>query len=362
MNRKPIEPINILASEMWAFIISAAHDALYRSSRLPFELSPRPFASTPSIDISVRSFQEANEGSCACFHFSAIRDTLFFRDGCSLYLQPVVDPLANLRLGIDIASSLANQPDYKEAVFWLDNSLDPSISRKLSTYDRLTGCSDLALCLVARRMIIQTKDRNPSCKVFPESAFLSDRRISGAFTQANRRHNKNCFVWLSPAVDVTSKKNLNKLISKISGFYNVFILPGSLDSRSETFSRHIEFARSIAEEVCVLASLPGFGELISLPHNEDDLFISDLPHAGWMFGSMGMNTLFLAREDSGQAESALNGYSQYLRLPINKNISLHDTINSIELAAYRRKSYFEICKIHARSLFCEILSLICEGT
>jgi hypothetical protein len=230
--------------------------------------------------------------------------------------------------------------------------------RFIHTHDPLTGCGDLALSFLAKdlvdtyRVVIADDLSVINIRTTPDRSHLSP------FTSCDSRKSKNCIVWLSHCNIDIDIDWFASFIIEVSKYYNVIMLPPSMDLRSNAYFEHIKFGSGLTREISLRAGFPTIIDLLSLPSSDEDLFISDVPAAGWIFGSIGVNSVYLAHKESEISEALASGYCQILRPPLDNHLSLLESIKPLEMSGHHISAQSMISKIYSHKILSELLAIM----
>jgi hypothetical protein len=238
-----------------------------------------------------------------------------------------------------------------------ENSLELNRYPELSTYEDTTGCCDLALCSLVRIFMGTNLRQRLVIEGLDHTLRLGPQQTPYGSIYLNQRFTKKCLVWLSEMVDNESLSRFSKLLEKIYDYYDVIVLPRSLYPRSKYFGDHFKFTRTLVESISILTNLPSLADLISIPNPDESIFISDIPCAGWMFSSIGVNSIYLSKDGEGIKDALMNGYCQVVQMPLADRINLFDTLKALETGQLHRRTQLEISKIYCRIIAYEILGL-----
>jgi hypothetical protein len=360
MNSSTDNPIILLRAQLWCIIMHILVVNYSKYVGLPH--SDQKFrrlriAWGGRMQVS-SSFDRNDEPFKLSFPLSDLEWTCRINDSHFL-----LEHSANSELDIDQTSTLVNNNRLKhyekvreQNIKFIQSNQLPF--KRIRTYDSVSGCCDSALAFLAST-ILHSDQFLYSHK--DSSVYILDSKVPNNFLSGLSSYSakqKFCVIWLRPNTLRFLTDKFPTFLRKTSEFYNVIILPPSINIRSDLYRQHVFIADRFCNSMIMPIIFPNISDLFSVENKSESLFISDVQEAGWMFTSIGFNTVYLYHNDGAIHDVRPNGYCQYLDMEMSNNECPLSMIRSIESNKSQMHYQHEICRVYSSSIFLELFSLL----
>lgn len=352
-------PIDILAFQSWCHILSIigrlVSSSDYQNGYANSEISPMPIADKSFDQASLTALVRDNLFS---LHHSGMKSSIFLHDRSKVSIQASTAAINNIFAGAEAS------PNSNYASNHSPCSPNPSQSHVnkhrslyLSTYDEFSGACDLCFCYLVKHFSSSSHSDVLLASDMGSGDVLGNQVDLSTFHYIKSKSRKKCLVFISKHNNGVDLTTFSMLLEETAKYYDVIVLPLSLETRTQDFRIHYEFLNVLSKDITTLAVLPSLSDLVKISCIPGCIFISDAPHAGWLFSSLGMNAVLLSTSRYVESIAFSNGYCQGLEVPIVGNIL--ENIRRIEnLGGIRSNVLTQICKLHSRKLLRELVVIL----